>query len=119
MEANWKADFSVEITPKALDQIRETIKSNGEGEHAIIIADTHCCGGILNVEVHPLMKARQDPNLLELNSGEESQYGIPVWIEQMAVREQSVPNQILLDFNPFARPPQLEVKNGRFEKAYE
>ncbi|MHA1611374.1 MAG: hypothetical protein ACTSVZ_10780 [Promethearchaeota archaeon] len=111
--------YSLDISPAARKIIDSSQNKMAPILIAVVLADTHCCGGILNVEVHALEEIRKDPHLVEIFPPQQGIRPFPVWVERQALLEFSLPDQILLDFNPFAHPPRLEVKNRRFETPYE
>ena len=116
---DWNEVYSLDISSAARKAIDASQIEMDPTLIAVVLVDTHCCGGILNVEVHPLEKIQKDPHLIEIFPANQENRPFCVWVERQALQELSIPNQILLDFNPFAHPPRLEVKNGRFETPYE
>ena len=118
-DQRWREEYSLEITAPALDFIRQEGNKLEGIPFAVVLVDTHCCGGILGAEVHAMTKLAEDPHLEELFSPSEINDEFSVWVERLAIQESSIPDRILLDFNPFSHPPRLEIKNGRFEEPYE
>ena len=116
---NWNEVYSLDISSAARKIIDSSQLEMAPSSIAVVLVDTHCCGGILNVEVHPLEKIQKDPHLIEIFPAQQENQPFSVYVERQALQELSIPEQILLDFNPFAHPPRLEIKNGRFETPYE
>jgi len=111
--------YAIEITPAALRHITEIGKREWQGEYAIVIADTHCCGATLHVELRAPGQAASDPHLVCQFPKETTGQPFDVWIEHQALQEESVPDQILIDLKPTVSRAVLELKNGRFERPYE
>lgn len=111
-------NYSIQISPAALNYIDAFTSKEKLTNYSVVIADTHCCGGILNVEIQNYSKTKEDLHLIELFPKNSDYFPFSIWVEQQAMREFSIPEQILVDLNPFSKPPRLEVKNGRFEEPY-
>ncbi|WP_457558720.1 hypothetical protein [Candidatus Harpocratesius sp.] len=111
-------EFTIQITPSAIDYISSSVNKSTLEQIAVVLVDTHCCGGTFTVEIQKREKTKEDLHLVELFPPKSRNYEFSIWVEHQALREFSVPEQILLDLNPYSKPPRLEVKNGRFEEPY-
>ena len=110
--------YELSISPKAMDYIVIKGKEEFQGNFAIIIVDTTCCGGMVSVELTKLENAKKDLNLKEIFQQGTADLPCGVWIEQQAMNDDSIPEKILLDLNPFSRIEKLELKNANFEQPY-
>ena len=110
--------YELSISPKAMDYIVIKGKEEFQGNFAITIVDTTCCGGMVSVELTKLENAKKDLNLKEIFQEGIADLPCSVWIEQQAMNDGSIPEKILLDLNPFSRKEKLELKNSDFETPY-
>ncbi len=110
--------YQLVISNAAQKFINELGEINFQNNYAIVIVDTHCCGGMLLVEIHYKEMIAEDKNMELLFSKDETGNSFDVYVECQALREDSLPEQILIDLNQKKQKKQLEIKNGRFEKPY-
>ncbi len=110
--------YELTISPKAMNYILIKGKEEFQGNFAITIVDTTCCGGMVSVELTKLEITKKDLNLKEIFQQGTADLPCGVWIEQQAMNDDSIPEKILLDLNPFSRIEKLELKNANFEQPY-
>ena len=110
--------YELTISLKAMNYILTKGKEEFKGNFAITIVDTTCCGGMVSVELTKLENAKKDLNLEEIFQQGTVDLPCSVWIEQQAMNDDSIPEKILLDLNPFSKIKKLELKNADFETPY-
>ncbi|MHA1746460.1 MAG: hypothetical protein ACTSWW_10700 [Promethearchaeota archaeon] len=108
----------VSVGPAALEYITKTATASQLDEYVVIMADTHCCGGMLSVEVKSLSQMQHDQHMQELFPQGYKDFSFGLWVERQALREDAFPEHILIDLKHTSRGQELEVKNGRFETLY-
>lgn len=108
----------VSVGPAAFEYITKTADTNQFDEYVVLMADTHCCGGMLSVEVKSLDQMLHDAHMQELFPRGHNDMPFGIWGERQALREDAFPEQILIDLKQTNRGQELEVKNGRFETLY-
>ena len=111
--------YELNVSPKAMNFILNNGKEKFQGNFAIIIADTTCCGGLMSVELTELENVKKDLNLTEVFRQGTADLPCSIWIEQQAMNDGTIPDKILLDINPFSRSKKLELKNADFETPYD
>ena len=111
--------YKLSVSPKAMDYIMNKGKEEFQGIFAITIVDTTCCGGMVSVELTELEKAKKDPNLNEVFQQGTANLPCSIWIEKQSMNDGAIPENILIDINPFSRKKKLELKNSDFEIPYE
>jgi hypothetical protein len=108
----------VSVGPAALEYITKTANASQLDDYVVVMADTHCCGGMLSVEVKPLNQMQHDKHMQELFPQGYKDYPFNLWVERQALREDAFPEHILIDLKHTSRGQELEIKNGRFETLY-
>ena len=108
----------VSIGPAALEYITKSDIADQFEDYVVVMADTHCCGGMLAVEVKSLDQMQHDKHMQELFPQGYKDYPFNLWVERQALREDAFPEHILIDLKQTSRGQELEVKNGRFETLY-
>jgi hypothetical protein len=111
--------YELNVSPKAMNFILNKGKEEFQGNFAIIIADTTCCGGMVSVELSELENTKKDLNLKQVFPLGTADLPCGIWIEQQAMNDGTIPKKILLDLNPFSRIKKLELKNSDFETPYD
>ena len=108
----------VSVGPAAVEYIIKTASTNKFDEYVVVMADTHCCGGMLSVEVKSLVQMQHDKHMQELFPHGYKDFSFGLWGERQALREDAFPEHVLIDLKHTSRGQELEVKNGRFETLY-
>ena len=111
--------YKLSVSPKAMDYIMNKGKEEFQGIFAITIVDTTCCGGMVSVELTKLEKAKKDQNLNEVFPQGTANLPCGTWIEKQSMNDGAIPENILIDLNPFSRTKKLELKNSDFETPYD
>ena len=111
--------YKLNVSPKAMNYILIKGKEEFQGNFAITIADTTCCGGLVSVELTEHEKAKKDLNLTEIFQQGTADLPCGIWIEQQAMNDGAIPENILIDLNPFSKIKKLELKNADFETFYD
>ncbi len=110
--------YELKVSPKAMNYIMIKGKEEFQGDFAISIVDTTCCGGMVSVELTKLENVKKDLNLKEIFQKGTCNLPCCIWIEQQAMNDGAIPENILIDLNPFSKIKKLELKNSDFETPY-
>ena len=111
--------YKLSVSPKAMDFIMKKGQEEFQGIFAITIVDTTCCGGMVSVEFTKLENAKKDLNLKEVFPQGTANLPCGIWIEKQSMNDGAIPENILIDLNPFSKTKKLELKNSDFETLYD
>ena len=62
--------YEITITNAALNYIKDVGTNAYNNKYLVVLVDTHCCGGLLNAEIHTIEKIQSDKNMTLLFSAD-------------------------------------------------
>ena len=111
--------YGLTISKLAMNFILHLGSETFQNHYALILADTHCCGGIISIEIGSDEVIGKDVNMQLLFPKETTGHPFHVYAEIQAIHEDAFPEEILIDLKKSEGTSVLEMKNGHFEKPYD
>lgn len=112
---NAKPHYELSITPEALTHIQETGKKHFQNAFVLVLADLHAIGGEVVPEVQPFDYMFDNKHFVELFDRGYQGFSFPIYVDQQMLREQFLPERMLIDYVETYEGKRLVFKNPDFE----
>ena len=110
-------EFSLEITPKALNHIHFLITElKCPEDAALVMSDKRVIGSGYEIKVFPLSRIKDSLNYICLFEKEYKKHGFPIFVDTQLISERYLPRRFVIDILINSKDQNiLDVKNPIFE----